>query len=48
MKETELYLGFNHPNQIEMANHITNSMGRGVSSSWINARIAYLNLIHLI
>jgi len=27
MKEAELYLGFKHPNQIEMASHITNSMG---------------------
>ena len=27
MKETELYLGFKHPNQIEMASYITNSMG---------------------
>ena len=27
MKETELYLGFKHPDQIEMANYITSSMG---------------------
>ena len=27
MQETELYLGFKHPDQITMAHYITSSMG---------------------